>query len=170
MNAEPRALVWQRAGDRCEYCRLRQEHLPLILGIVESSVVERPAGISLEVVHHPLRSLRSRDDGMHVASPDVNRVEGPAAMFAHALDGGQHHPPALDIQRIGGLSHALSSGRFDLSVRRQPRRIHGVVFGIDRPACGSVEPLAVTGPTDEGGDGVHESLVIRSLTVAARCG
>ena len=33
MDAELRALVWQRAGDRCEYCRLRQEHLPLILQI-----------------------------------------------------------------------------------------------------------------------------------------
>jgi hypothetical protein len=33
MDAELRALVWQRAGDRCEYCRLRQDHLPLTLQI-----------------------------------------------------------------------------------------------------------------------------------------
>ena len=33
MDAELRALVWQRAGDRCEYCRLRQEYVPLTLQI-----------------------------------------------------------------------------------------------------------------------------------------
>jgi len=33
MDADLRTLVWQRAGDRCEYCRLRQEHLPLTLQI-----------------------------------------------------------------------------------------------------------------------------------------
>ena len=33
MDAELRALVWQRAGDRCEYCRLRQEFVPLTLQI-----------------------------------------------------------------------------------------------------------------------------------------
>ena len=33
MDAELRTLVWQRAGDRCEYCRLHQEHVPLTLQI-----------------------------------------------------------------------------------------------------------------------------------------
>jgi len=31
MDAALRALVSQRAGGRCEYCRMRQEHLPLAL-------------------------------------------------------------------------------------------------------------------------------------------
>lgn len=31
MDATLRELVWQRADGRCEYCRLRQEHLPLTL-------------------------------------------------------------------------------------------------------------------------------------------
>ena len=30
MEAELRALVRQRAGNRCEYCSLRQEHLPVL--------------------------------------------------------------------------------------------------------------------------------------------
>lgn len=27
MDESTRQLVWQRAGDRCEYCRLKQEHV-----------------------------------------------------------------------------------------------------------------------------------------------
>lgn len=33
MDAGLRTLVCQRAGDRCEYCRLRQDHSPLSLQI-----------------------------------------------------------------------------------------------------------------------------------------
>lgn len=44
MAAEVRALVRQRAGDRCEYCRLKQEHLPFSTFHVEHIIARQHGG------------------------------------------------------------------------------------------------------------------------------
>ena len=40
MDAATRGLVWQRAGDLCEYCRIPQEAMPLIPFHVEHIVAQ----------------------------------------------------------------------------------------------------------------------------------
>ena len=44
MDATVRDLVRRRAGDRCEYCRLRQEHLPFSTFHVEHIIPRKHGG------------------------------------------------------------------------------------------------------------------------------
>jgi hypothetical protein len=44
MDAAVRALVRRRAGDRCEYCLLRQEHLPFSPFHIEHIVARKHGG------------------------------------------------------------------------------------------------------------------------------
>ncbi len=44
MDAAVRALVRRRAGDRCEYCLLRQEHLPFSTFQIEHVVARKHGG------------------------------------------------------------------------------------------------------------------------------
>ncbi|MBI3911792.1 MAG: HNH endonuclease [Armatimonadetes bacterium] len=44
MDAVTRALVRERAGDRCEYCHLRQEHLPFHRFHIEHIVPRQHGG------------------------------------------------------------------------------------------------------------------------------
>ena len=100
----------------------------LAIGIVESRAVQRLTGISLEVVHHPLGGLGSGDDDMNVLGADMNRMQRPTAMFAHAANEGQHQTSTVGVHHIGRLAHVLPPRGFDFRVRRQPGRIHGVVL------------------------------------------
>ena len=44
MDASVRALVRRRAGNRCEYCLLRQEHLPFSTFQIEHIVARKHGG------------------------------------------------------------------------------------------------------------------------------
>ena len=44
MNAATRRLVWQRAGRRCEYCHLHQDHEPFFLVHIEHIVAAQHGG------------------------------------------------------------------------------------------------------------------------------
>jgi 5-methylcytosine-specific restriction endonuclease McrA len=44
MDATVRDLVRRRAGDRCEYCRLRQEHLPFSTFHIEHIIPRKHGG------------------------------------------------------------------------------------------------------------------------------
>jgi hypothetical protein len=44
MNASTRELVWRRAGHRCEYCRIHQEHEPFFRLHVEHIIAKQHLG------------------------------------------------------------------------------------------------------------------------------
>ena len=44
MDAEVRALVRRRAGNRCEYCQLKQEHLPFSTFHIEHIIARQHGG------------------------------------------------------------------------------------------------------------------------------
>ncbi len=44
IDAQTRKLVWQRADDCCEYCRLRQEHLPYVTFHIEHVISKKHGG------------------------------------------------------------------------------------------------------------------------------
>jgi hypothetical protein len=64
MDAAARQLVWQRAGDRCEYCRLPQAAAP---------------AFTFHVEHIRARQHGGGDEpaNLALACPDCNRHKGP---------------------------------------------------------------------------------------------
>ena len=44
MNAATRRMVWDRAGHRCEYCRLHQDHEPFYRFHVEHIIAKQHDG------------------------------------------------------------------------------------------------------------------------------
>ena len=64
MDAAVRQLVWQRAGDRCEYCRLPQAAAP---------------AFTFHVEHIRARQHGGGDEpsNLALACPDCNRHKGP---------------------------------------------------------------------------------------------
>ena len=44
MDAQTRELVWRRAGQRCEYCRIHQDDEPFYRFHVEHVVAKQHAG------------------------------------------------------------------------------------------------------------------------------
>ena len=64
MDAAVRQLVWHRASDRCEYCRLAQAAAP---------------AFTFHVEHIRARQHRGSDDpsNLALACPDCNRHKGP---------------------------------------------------------------------------------------------
>lgn len=64
IGASLRALVRRRAGDRCEYCRCRQEFEPFIAYQVEHVVAKQHGGADTE-------------DNLALACPQCNLHKGP---------------------------------------------------------------------------------------------
>ena len=44
MDAATRRAVWERAGRRCEYCRLHQDHLPFTTFHIEHVIARKHGG------------------------------------------------------------------------------------------------------------------------------
>jgi hypothetical protein len=64
MDAATRSLVWQRAGNLCEYCRMPQEAVPLIPFHVEHIVARQHEG-------------SDRIDNLSLACDRCNAYKGP---------------------------------------------------------------------------------------------
>lgn len=64
MDAATRALVWERAGRRCEYCRLHQDDYPFQTFHVEHIIARQHGG-------------SDEDDNLCLACSECNWAKGP---------------------------------------------------------------------------------------------
>ncbi len=72
--------------------------------------VEFPAGVRLELVHDFLRSNVGFHNRMHVIGPHMCGQQTPTAMHAVLPQSRQDCCPALPVQPIRRLLHALTLG------------------------------------------------------------
>lgn len=75
MDASLRDLVRRRAGDRCEYCRLSQEHAPVVRFWIEHIVAKQHGG-------------DDAPSNLALACPHCNRCKGPNLTAIDPQSGG----------------------------------------------------------------------------------
>ena len=108
---------------------------PLSIGPVRARLVQSPARIRFEGVHHAFRFRVRVHHRMNVSHSDVRRQERPAAVQTNPVDRLQHRATVRRVQQIRSLMHevALASDEFGISLQCAiPRNImvpiHGTRF------------------------------------------
>ena len=103
MDAATRKLVWERAGNRCEYCRLKQAHEPSQTFHVEHIVAKQHRGgdeiANLALAYH----LCSWNKGPNLTS--INPDNGELTPLFHPRLHVWHDHFAFQQERIIGRSN-----------------------------------------------------------------
>jgi len=138
--------------------------------LIEPHLVQMPACIRLEAVHHPFWWDFRFHHCVHVIGSNMARQEMPVVMPAYLLNGFQHRVAPDRIQVVGGLIHAFCRSCGAGGVHVEDRRSWCIMLAIDRTRFAAVKVASIAG---EGNQVNHRFISDfnawqRSLTVAAR--
>ena len=113
--------------------------LPLSLGLVQS-----PASIRFESIHHFLGFLPRLHNNVDMCSTNVRRQKRPSAMQANFLDSVQHRPTRRAVQKVRGLIHEIALARYARRIGIHSSMSRNVMVPIHGTGFVAVHMSAVT--------------------------
>ena len=132
---------------------------------IQRHPIQTPAGVRLEIPHHPLRRHLRADHRVHVITSHMRRQQAPTAMCTRLLNRLQHSAAADLIQVVGSLIHSFRLGRYPRGSGFQDRGPVHIVRAVYGAGFGAVQVASVAGKGDQVGHWMCQ--FYRSLTVAA---
>jgi hypothetical protein len=126
MDAATRRVVWQRAEDRCEYCRMRQAEEPFFRYHVEHIIPRQHGG-------------GDENDNLALACPQCNIHKGPNLAGIDPLTGAM--VPLFHPRRQNWADHFEAIAGL-VAGRTPTGRVTVAVFNMNEPARVAVRHVA----------------------------